>query len=711
MSMIQIVAIAGVVVLLALLLKMRHDRQKAGRADTPDGRTRRRGRRKKDQAPPPHEPMPLAAATSESAATATEMQPPPAPAEAPVDDPVPSAPGPPAAVAEDAPPFPPRPVADAPVAGDDDVVTEPGWPMPGDLDSPFDDGDLGAHDRMPAWAGAGEESEVGTEWPSTPDASGDGAWPPPPVEVPPLGATTPAGVEPVDDESEVAAFGTGDTPQFAQIDAAAPIPAAEFAVQEPAPTAAPPTFVPEAEARADDDRAPFASPGEGPPDFAPAEAFAAPPAPDGMPEAPPAFAPAEAFAAPPAPDAMPEAPPAFAPAEAFAAPPAPDGVPEAPPAFAPAEAFAAPPAPDGVPEAPPAFAPAEAFAAPPAPDGVPEAPPAFAPAEAFAAPLRPDAMPAAPPAEAPPFEMGPMHDGDAGPGGATSGPFAGAHPAAAGPAPEHDVAFPVTPAHHEAQPFEMPSVDVPQDAPAPAAFTTPVAPDPSPVAEGSPAAPASDAAPPAFQAPSQAPVAHPAPPMPVRPLAPAAGPGFADGRGGVPAPIASAGVSPSETANGVRAASEAAWWDDDEAPAPSIDESRTGRFALGGFAQTESQDSIGAVAFRHPLPAAPTAWVLGPAASPAGVLVLDVQGAINCDPASVEVLMDTGFAPSTEGFTIRARAAAPGPFMVSVALVALGPEPVLREPDRLPAARLGVQLPVDPGLFAARSRCARAHPG
>ncbi len=612
MSMIQIVAIAGVVVLLALLLKMRHDRQKAGRADTPDGRTRRRGRRKKAQAPAPHEPMPLAAATSESAATATEMQPPPAPAEAPLDDPVPfsseppaavaeeepraavAGEEPPAAVAEEEPPFPPRPVADEPVAGHDDVVTEPGWPMPGDLDSPFDDGDPGAQDRMPAWAGAGageESDDTGTEWssiPSAPDISGDGSWPPPPVEVPPLGATSPEGDESVVREPEAPAFGTDDTPQFAQMDAAASISAAEFASQEPAPSA------------------------EAPPAFASADAFVAP---DAMPaappaEAPPAFASADAFVAP---DAMPAAPPA-----------------EAPPAFASADAFVAP---DAMPAAPPA-----------------EAPPAFASADAFVAP---DAMPAAHPAEAPPaFEMGPMHDGDAGPGDATPDFFAVADSTVTGTAPEYDVAFRAMPGHHEAQQFEMPSVDASHDAPSSAvaeAFAAPIAPDPSPVAEGPtapPAAPRFDAEPSAFQA-------FEAPPAPAA--------GDVAHSPAQPEPLVGAVAAPYP----VRPAPEGAWWDDEPAPTPSADESRSGRFALGGFAQAASQDSIGAIAFRHPLPSAPTAWVLGPAASPSGVLVLDVQGAINCDPASVEVLMDPGFAPSTEGFTIRARAAAPGPFMVS----------------------------------------------
>jgi hypothetical protein len=109
-------------------------------------------------------------------------------------------------------------------------------------------------------------------------------------------------------------------------------------------------------------------------------------------------------------------------------------------------------------------------------------------------------------------------------------------------------------------------------------------------------------------------------------------------------------------------AAEEAWWDEPEpAPAPAAavpqpdDEARSGRFALGGFAQGPAQEAIAAVAFRGALPAAPAADRID----------LSVDGAINCDPSTAEVIAEEGFAPSTDGFTVRVRAAGPGPFMVS----------------------------------------------
>ena len=45
-------------------------------------------------------------------------------------------------------------------------------------------------------------------------------------------------------------------------------------------------------------------------------------------------------------------------------------------------------------------------------------------------------------------------------------------------------------------------------------------------------------------------------------------------------------------------------------------------------------------------------------------LVLEVEAALNCDPASVRVVDDPGFGPSPEGFAIRAEAREVGLFMV-----------------------------------------------
>jgi hypothetical protein len=102
---------------------------------------------------------------------------------------------------------------------------------------------------------------------------------------------------------------------------------------------------------------------------------------------------------------------------------------------------------------------------------------------------------------------------------------------------------------------------------------------------------------------------------------------------------------------------EDAWWDEPE-PAPAAepeDEARSGRFALGGFSQGPAQEALTAVAFRSPLADAPAADAID----------LSIEGTINCDGSSAEVIAEEGFAPSREGFTVKVRAAGPGPFMVS----------------------------------------------
>jgi hypothetical protein len=118
------------------------------------------------------------------------------------------------------------------------------------------------------------------------------------------------------------------------------------------------------------------------------------------------------------------------------------------------------------------------------------------------------------------------------------------------------------------------------------------------------------------------------------------------------------------------AAPVVAWWDEEEPvvePVPAIDpEAGTGRFALGGFALQPGHEAISGVTFRAPLPAAPAAWAVAPADDAApGTLVLSVDGAINAAAEEVAVIMDEGFAPSPEGFTVRAAARAAGPFAVS----------------------------------------------
>lgn len=116
-----------------------------------------------------------------------------------------------------------------------------------------------------------------------------------------------------------------------------------------------------------------------------------------------------------------------------------------------------------------------------------------------------------------------------------------------------------------------------------------------------------------------------------------------------------------------------AWWDEQDEPAavaeavPAAEtDAGTGRFALGGFALQPGHEAIAGVTFRGALPAAPTAWTVAPAGAVApGTLVLSVDGAVNTGADEVSVLMDEGFAPSAEGFTVRAAARAAGPFAVS----------------------------------------------
>jgi nicotinate-nucleotide--dimethylbenzimidazole phosphoribosyltransferase len=136
----------------------------------------------------------------------------------------------------------------------------------------------------------------------------------------------------------------------------------------------------------------------------------------------------------------------------------------------------------------------------------------------------------------------------------------------------------------------------------------------------------------------------------------------------VGAPVATAAEPEAEAPAGESPV--VAWWDEEDPvaePAPAIDpEAGTGRFALGGFALQPGHEAISGVTFRAPLPAAPTAWAVAPADDAApGTLVLSVDGAINAGAEEVAVIMDEGFAPSPEGFTVRAAARAAGPFAVS----------------------------------------------
>ncbi len=108
-----------------------------------------------------------------------------------------------------------------------------------------------------------------------------------------------------------------------------------------------------------------------------------------------------------------------------------------------------------------------------------------------------------------------------------------------------------------------------------------------------------------------------------------------------------------------------AWWD--EPMSASEDGRFTGRFALGGFAMQPGQQALGGVTFRIDLDRAPTSWTVQEEATdaPWGTLSLVLDGSINCSAEGLEVVMDPGFAPTTQGFTVRVAALAAGPFAAS----------------------------------------------
>ena len=107
-----------------------------------------------------------------------------------------------------------------------------------------------------------------------------------------------------------------------------------------------------------------------------------------------------------------------------------------------------------------------------------------------------------------------------------------------------------------------------------------------------------------------------------------------------------------------------AWWD---VPAGTESDPRRGRFALGGYALQSGHQVVSGVTFRDGVVPPPSHWVIGPvvgAVAP-GTLVLEVEGCLNCRPQDVEVLMDHGFAPTPDGFSLRLTASETGPFAAS----------------------------------------------
>jgi hypothetical protein len=107
-----------------------------------------------------------------------------------------------------------------------------------------------------------------------------------------------------------------------------------------------------------------------------------------------------------------------------------------------------------------------------------------------------------------------------------------------------------------------------------------------------------------------------------------------------------------------------AWWD---VPASMESDPRRGRFALGGYALQPGHQVVSGVTFRDGVVPPPAHWVIGPVVGDVapGTLVLNVDGCLNCRPEDLAVLMDPGFAPTTDGFSLRLAASATGPFAAS----------------------------------------------
>ena len=122
-------------------------------------------------------------------------------------------------------------------------------------------------------------------------------------------------------------------------------------------------------------------------------------------------------------------------------------------------------------------------------------------------------------------------------------------------------------------------------------------------------------------------------------------------------------VAPMPTAVEVTSPS-LAWWD---VPSGMESDPRRGRFALGGYALQPGHHVVSGVTFRDGVVPPPTHWVIGPVVGEVapGTLVLHVDGCLNCRPEDLAVLTDPGFAPTTDGFSLRLAAAATGPFAAS----------------------------------------------
>ena len=252
MSMLTIAIIAGIILcLVVLIVQRRKDRDTSSAAGAGRGKSERKRRRGKKNGtpPPPPEPMPLAAAGQSSARTSepgpapewsaaasqpsvaewppaddaepidwAAPAPAPAPAAAPQQEPAASQPEEPAPTSAE-PQFPTAPPITEDEAGwpSDEIVTEPGWPIPGEVDVPWS-----APSEEPVGAAAGGWSEQAAT--SAPPA--DLQWAPPEQVAAEIPQWTPS-AEPA--AEEIPQW----TPPEEPVQQAAPAPEAPATAEEP----------------------------------------------------------------------------------------------------------------------------------------------------------------------------------------------------------------------------------------------------------------------------------------------------------------------------------------------------------------------------------------------------------------------------------------------------------------------------------------------
>jgi len=244
MSMLTIAIIAGIILcLVVLIVQRRKERDTSSGAGRGKSERKRRRGKKNGSPPPPPEPMPLAAAGQSSARTSDPGPAPewsaatsePSVAEwPPADDPdpidwAPPAPQPEPVASQPEPPAPPAPAdpqfqAAPPIteaeAGwpSDEIVTEPGWPIPGEVDVPWS---TPVEEPVGAGAASGWSEQAAT---SAPPA--DLQWAPPEPAAEEIPQWSPP-AEPA--EEEIPQW----TPPEEAVQAAPPVAEAPVQVEEP----------------------------------------------------------------------------------------------------------------------------------------------------------------------------------------------------------------------------------------------------------------------------------------------------------------------------------------------------------------------------------------------------------------------------------------------------------------------------------------------